>query len=134
MGFYEEMQAMARELLAPDAAGGLGQGTVVLIRTTPGTPNPSEPWVPVTPTTQSETLRAAVSGALPSGQQAQEFADGVTILSTDVKVIAAIPAMEWRMGAGVLSLTIDGRPATIVRARGIPEAGTAAAVEYIARH
>ena len=125
---------MARELLAPDVDGGLGQGSVALVRTTPGTRNPDQSWLPVVPTVESETLRAVVSGALPSGQQAQEYGDGVTVLSTDLKVLAAAPAMGWRLGEGVLSLTIDGRPATIIRVRGIPEAGTAAAVEFIARH
>jgi hypothetical protein len=126
MSFYDDIAAMAAELLAPEADGGLGQGSVVLIRTTPGTPDPEEPWVAVVPTTETETLRAVVSGAA-------KFADGVTILATDLRIVAAVPVMDWRMGSDVLSLTIDGRPATIVRARGIPAAGTPAAIEFIAR-
>lgn len=137
MAFYAEMAAMAADLLKPDAQGGLGQGEIVLIRSTPGTVDEGAPWEPVEPTTEQETLRAAASGALPSGSQAEEYGDGVTILSTDIKVIAAVPAMDWRMtgdDGSVLSMTIDGRPMTIVRVRGIPEAGTTAAVEFIARN
>jgi hypothetical protein len=50
MPFYEDMQQVARDLLAPDTAGGLGQGAITIVRTTPGTPDPAQPWVPVTPT------------------------------------------------------------------------------------
>ena len=49
MPFYDDMAQVARDLLAPDTAGGLGQGAITLVRTTPGTPDPSQPWVPVTP-------------------------------------------------------------------------------------
>jgi hypothetical protein len=126
MAFYDDMAAMAAELLAPEAEGGLGQGTVVLVRTTPGTPDPAQPWLAVSPTVVTETLRAAVSGAA-------KYADGVTILATDLRIVAAVPTMDWRMGSDVLSLTIDGRQATIIQARGIPEAGTPAAIEFIAR-
>ena len=137
MSFYEDMRAMATELLQPDAAGGLGQGEIILTRSVPGTPDPAQPWLPVTPSVISETLSAAAFGALPSGDQAVEFGDGVTILSTDIKVISAIPAMDWRMtgdDGAVLSIAIDGRPMTVVRARGIPEAGLVCAVEFIVRN
>lgn len=127
MGFYDELAAMAKDLLKPDAAGGLGQGVVVLSRTTQGVPDANQPWLPVTPTVATETLLAAVSGA-------EKYADGVTILDTDLKIIAAIPALDWRMATGVvLGLTIDGRAVTILRVRVIPDAGTPAAVEFLAR-
>ena len=127
MGFYSELAAMAKDLLKPDAAGGLGQGVVVLSRTTQGSPDVDQPWLPVTPTIATETLLAAVSGA-------EKYADGVTILDTDLKIIAAIPALDWRMATGVvLGLTIDGRAVTILRVRVIPDAGTPAAVEFLAR-
>lgn len=103
------------------------QGEVVLARTMPGEPDPERPWVEVPPVEQTEVLRAVVSGA-------QEYADGQTVLETDLRIVAAVPALDWRPGNdAVLSLTIDERPLTIVRARGIPEAGTATAVEFIAR-
>ena len=137
MSFYEEMKAMATELLQQDAAGGLGQGEIILTRSIPGMPDPAQPWLPVTPSVTSETLSAAAFGALPSGDQAVEFGDGVTILSTDIKVISAVPAMDWRMtgdDGAVLSVTIDARPMTVVKARGIPEAGVTCAVEFILRN
>lgn len=129
MGFYSDLAAMVQDLLAPDAAGGLGQGTVVLTRRTPGSNFPARPWMPVYPDEESETLRAAVSGA-------QGYADGVTVLATDLRIIAAVPSLNWRPGGedeGVLSLSVDGRQVTIIRVRGIPEAGEPAAVEFIAR-
>lgn len=128
-GFYEAMQAMARDLLKPDTQGGLGQGVVMLTRKTAGVVDPEQPWVAVAPTTTTEQLKAAVSGV------GAKYVDGVTVLATDLRIVAAVPAMEWRMASGdVLAMTIDGRPATIVRVRGIPEAGTPAAIEFIARH
>lgn len=137
MPFYSEMAGMARDLLKPDEQGGLGQGEIVLIRTKPGAVDENEPWKPVEPTVAQETLSAAASGALPSGQQSVEYGDGVTILSTDIKVIAAVPVLDWRMTSAdgsVLSMTIDGRPMTVVRVRGVPEAGTTSAVEFIVRN
>lgn len=127
---YSKMAGVAAKLLAPTSAGGLRQGTVILTRTVPGDPDLSTPWIEVASTTTSETLKAAVSGV------GQAMIDGETILAGDLKVICAVPAMNWRMGGedgGVLTLSIDGRAATIIKVQGIPEAGTPAAVRFIVR-
>lgn len=130
MAFYQEMQDMVRDLLKPDTEGGLGQVTAVLLRTTPGTVDPNAPEIEVTPIEVKETLRAAVSGA-------GKYADGVTILASDFRVVAAVPEMNWQWpiapSRAVLGLELDGRPYQIVSVKGIPAIGTPVAVEFIAR-
>lgn len=130
MPFYDDMQAMVRDLLRPDTLGGLGQLTIVLTRTTPGVVDPNQDWEPVAPTTVSEQLLASASGA-------QAYADGDTVLKTDLRIVSAVPVMNWRPPvageAARLSLTMDGRPVTIVRVKGIPPSGVPTAVEFIAR-
>ncbi len=130
MAFYQEMQDMVRDLLKPDTEGGLGQVTVILVRTIPGAVDPSAPEIEVAPTVVRETLRAAVSGA-------GKYADGVTILSSDFRIVAAIPAMNWLWpvspSRAVLSLELDGQAYQVVSVKGIPAIGIPAAVEFIAR-
>ncbi|MGA0540724.1 hypothetical protein [Neotabrizicola sp. VNH66] len=136
MGLYSGLANMVQNLLAPEAEGGLGQGVVELIRTIPGTQNASDPWIADRPDVILETLRAAVTGA-------EKYADGQMILQSDLRITAAVPAMEWRMGedmapdlmhpGAVLAVRIDGRPLQVIRTRGIPAAGTPAAIEIIAR-
>lgn len=131
MPFYSDMQDMVRDLLVPDTEGGFGQGVVVLTRTSVFI-DPDHDWEESgeRTTSESETLSAAVSGA-------EEYADGDTILATDRRVVAAVPVMNWRPPesgeSARLSLTLDGKPVTIVRIRGIPPVGTPAAIELIAR-
>lgn len=131
MPFYSDMQDMVRDLLKPDAEGGLGQVTIVLTRTTPGAADPDRDWEEVPPAAVvSEQLLAAASGA-------EEYADGDTVLATDRRIVSAVPAMNWRPPesgeSARLSLTLDGKPVTIIRIRGIPPVGTPAAIELIAR-
>ncbi len=59
--FYSEMAKMARDLLAPTSAGGLGQGVITLTRHTT-TPNPNTWEDPISEETVTETLRGAVRG------------------------------------------------------------------------
>lgn len=127
--FYEDMQRMATELLAPSSEGGFGQGSVVLTYQALGQPDPSRPWEPVVnPDPEIQELRAAVTSA-------KKYADGQTILATDVRLVAAVPRINWRLAAGVtIKVEIDGRPPlTVIRSRGLPDAGTPAAIELIAR-
>lgn len=130
MGFYDELAAMAADLLKPDAAGGLGQGAVVLVRVTPGAVNPAEPWVPVAPTTATETLRAAVRGVSKELVGA-EGENGVVIVATDLQVIAAVPVLAYQPGDRI---TIDGAAVNILRVDNIPAAGTRAAIRFIVRN
>lgn len=127
MAFYDEMAAVVAELLAPDA---LGQGTVQLVRVIPGAAG-ANPWDKVTPTTATETLRAAVRGV--SKQFAGMPTDnaGGVVLATDLEVIAAVPSIPYKPGD---RLTIDGAAVTVLRCDNIPAAGTPAAVRFIVRN
>ncbi|MGH2342569.1 hypothetical protein ACRC7T_13925 [Segnochrobactraceae bacterium EtOH-i3] len=118
-GFYDDMASMVAELLAPETAGGLGQGTVTLTRMTAGTPDPTAPWDPVAGTTETVPLLAAVRGA------GRKWVDGETILATDLQAIIAVPAIMPVPGDVV---TRDGDPLTVIRVQRYPEAGTIAAV------
>lgn len=60
MGFYEDMAQTARDLLAPTDAGGLGQGTIALVRYVPGAPS-ANPWdPPATPSREVTVLDGAL--------------------------------------------------------------------------
>lgn len=84
MTFYDDLQQVARDLLAPDTAGGLGQGAITLVRTTPGTPDPAQPWVPVTTTVMSETVNQI------SNTKA-EYVSAGTIVATDLAYVIEAP-------------------------------------------
>lgn len=126
--FYSDLAQMAHELLAPTSQGGLGQGTITLTRTTPGTPDPAEPWKPVEPTTQTETIRGAVRGI--SKELVGTEVGGTVILASDRQVIAAVPTLEYQAGD---VLAVDGVPVHIIQFEKIPAAGTTSAVRFTIR-
>jgi hypothetical protein len=111
MGFYDEMQDMASEMLAQFA-----QGTVTLTREEEIGPGPN-PWDP--PVTY--VLDAAVR------RVAQKYVDGTLIVATDNQVTFAVPAIVPAMTD---TLTIDGVVQVMKDLRPIPAAGTV--VAYIA--
>ena len=78
--FYEDMAQVARDLLDPD--DGLGQGAITLVRTTPGTPDPSQPWVPVTPTVTTEDVNQITKA---------EYISAGTIVQTDLAYVIEAP-------------------------------------------
>lgn len=124
MSFYDEMALVTAELLSSDV---FGQGTVVLSRQSPGVADPLQPWIVVVPAIISETLKAAVSGA-------GKYADGVTVLSTDFRIVAAVPKLDWRMATDTtLTISVDGSILQILQTKGIPAAGTPSAIEIMAR-
>lgn len=126
--FYEEMAAVTAEMLAPTSEGGLGQGTIKLIRFTPGA-DPAEPWMPPTTPTRTElTLKGAAKGV--SEKYIGTQAGGQAIVASDREVIVAPFAGEYDP-ADVLE--IDGQVATVLAVENIPAAGTVAAVRFICR-
>lgn len=125
--FYSEMAAMTRGLLAPTSQGGLGQGEIVLTRKTPGTPGPN-PWDPVEPVTQSETLGGAVSGI--SQQLVGTEMGGAVLLASDRQAVCEVPQMQYQAGD---TLSVDGVPVHIIAFERIPAAGIAAAVKFTIR-
>ncbi len=125
--FYADMADMARGLLAPTSQGGLGQGEIVLTRKTPGTPGPN-PWDPVEPVTQAETLRGAVRGV--SQRLVGTEVGGTVILASDRQAVCAVPALQYQAGD---VLSVDGAPVHIIAFERIPAAGTTSAVKFIIR-
>lgn len=126
--FYSEMNQMARDLLKPTSQGGLGQGEITLSRTTPGTPDEDEPWVPVEPTVTTETLDGAVRGV--DKRLVGTEAGSTVILASDLIAICTVPTMGYTAGD---VLSVDGVPVHIVSVENIPAAGIAAAVRFIIR-
>ncbi len=124
--FYGSMQAMARDLLAPTSAGGLGQGTLMLTRRT--RIPPANEWEDPAWAAQSETLRGAMSGV--SKEWIGVEAGGAIIVASDRQAICAVPAMEYAPGD---VLSVDGKPVTVLRVDNIPAAGTPAAVRFLIR-
>lgn len=146
-GFYDEMADMARELLAPESAGGLGQGLITVIRTEQSEPPPDwptwEPWEGIE-TTKTYLLRGAVSGV------SKELVDGITILASDQMLICA----DWMALISTQAgdedpntsntevpfdlavpdvVNVDGMPFTTLQRVPIPGAGVKAAHKFIIR-
>lgn len=128
MAFYDDMAKMARELLAPDTQGGLGQGSITLTRSTPGTPDPAEPWKPVAPTPQTATIRGAVRGI--SKELVGTEVGGTVLLASDRQAICEVPSIEYTAGD---VLAVDGVPVHVIAVEKIPAAGTVSAVRFIIR-
>lgn len=124
---YTRLQGTTRRLVRPAAQGGLGQGTIVLTRKTPGTPGPN-PWDPVEPVTQAETLRGAVRGV--SQRLVGTEMGGTVILASDRQAICEVPQMQYQAGD---TLSVDGVPVHIIAFERIPAAGIAAAVKFTIR-
>lgn len=100
-------------------------GTVTLTRTTPGTPDPSTPWIPGTPTTAVYTLDAVVKGV------AADYVDETTILASDLMVVASPKATLAGAPAGIVPLMqdvlhIDGAEKAIKKIEPAPASGQAA--------
>lgn len=126
--FYSDLATMARDLLAPTSVGGLGQGTLVLTSITPGTPDPLEPWKPVTPQTTTQTLRGAVKGV--SSKLIGVEVGGTVIVSTDREAITEVPNIAYKAGD---LFSVDGKEVRVISVQPIPSAGTVSAVRWIIR-
>ncbi len=145
--FYDEMADMARELLASEADGGLGQGVITVERIEQERMPPDwptwEPWEGVE-TTKTYLLRGAVSGV------SKELVDGTTILASDQMLICADWMALISTQAGddepVTSnavvpfdlavpevVNVDGLPVTTLQRVPIPGAGVKAAHKFIIR-
>jgi hypothetical protein len=106
---YERMQQTATRLLDR-----FQQGTVQLVRVTPGTPDPATPWEPAAPTQTTYDLKATVT------REHQRYENGVLIVETGDMVMFAVPEVT-----PVLSdkLVIDGALRSITNLTPIPAAG-----------
>ena len=124
---YSRTAAVSARLLAPTSEGGLGQGVVILTRVTPGVPGPN-PWDPVTPTTQTETLRAAVRGV--DRRLVGTSVGDAVILASDRQVICSPPVLEYQPGD---TIAVDGVPVHMISVENLPAAGTRSAVKFLIR-
>lgn len=129
MSFYSDMAAVAAELLAPESQGGLGQGSIVLVRYTPAAAG-ANPWdAPGAPTPTRTTLAGVVSG-VSKELVGTPVADGTAIVATDLQVIVAPWGGSYDPGD---VLELDGTPVIVLKVQNIPAVGTVAAVKFIAR-
>lgn len=94
------MAGVVRGLLAPDSAGGLGQGTMQLVRVVPGVPDPATPWIPAVPS-------ELVADVDQIGEEKAEYVQGGTVVITDRALMITPPA------------GMTPKPGDVVRARGV---------------
>lgn len=128
MAFYDEMAAMVRDLTKPDSQGGLGQGSLAIIRLVPGAQDPAKPWEPVSPTEQVEPIQGAVRGV--SSRLVGTEVNGVVLNISDRIAITEVPKIPYTAGD---KLSVDGKIVTVLHVENIPAAGTTAAVRFIIR-
>ena len=102
--------------------GNAAQGTIEIGRAvnTAGANSWDAPSVDVT----YETVRGIVRGV------SQQYVDGVTVLMTDLMVVATIDDYEPLPGD---LMRVDGRVVTVVKQKQIPGAGIIAAWRFIVR-
>ena len=119
MGFYDEIQDVASEVLAEFAQG------VVTVTRPGGTIPGKNPWDPeIVVEEQVFTLSATVAAI------GDEFIDGTTILATDRMVTAAAFGDVPQVGD---ELAIDGKVVSIVKQMRVPAAGTLIVWRWIVR-
>lgn len=127
--FYDDMRQVTIDLLAPTNEGGLGQGTIKLVRIVPGTLGP-DPWSPpAAPTRQVTPLNGAARGV---GKEmiGAPVENGGQIIATDLQVIVAPWGGAYEAGQ---VLELDGTPVTILKIENIPAVGTVAAIRFVVR-
>jgi hypothetical protein len=115
MGFYDDMADMVQEMLLPDEEGGLGQGTVKLLRVTRAAPDPSTPWIPGAEATTTYPLKASVK------RLHQRYENGVLIVETGDMVTFAVPEV---VPAVTDRIVTDGAERAITNLTPVPSAGT----------
>ena len=117
MGFYDDMQD-----IASDVIGEFEQGTVGYVTLTPVAG--ATPDAPGTPTETVTTINATVSPVW------TKHVDGTHVVVTDKMVVTPAGVVTPDMDDQV---RIDGVDHKIVRIRNIPEAGTAVVHHIIVR-
>lgn len=114
---YQRMANTAKRLLTDNNQGKIEIGRAV---NTAGGNSWDAPSVSVT----YETVRGIVRGV------SQQYVDGITVLSTDLMIMATID--DYAPLPGDL-MRIDGRVVTVVKQEQIPGAGIIAAWRFIVR-
>lgn len=128
--FFDDMAAMARDILKPSDQGGLGakSGSIAYLRANPVTP-PTNPWDPPAPTSWTELdVRAQAFGI--SKELVGTMIENTALVATDLYVICErIP--DGYKPTDIIE--IDGKDVTILGVQRIPAAGIASAVKFFVR-
>jgi hypothetical protein len=114
---YQRMAATAKRLLTDNAQGSVSIGRAV---TTAG----ANSWDAPTTSVSWAGVKAVVRGV------SAQFVDGVTVLATDLQVVAYIG--DYTPLPGDLMM-IDGLHVTVINQQKIPDAGIIAAWRFIVR-
>lgn len=135
MTLYDEFQTVARDMLGGD----FDQGTVHLLKVTPGTPGANE-WEPVADSTSKYLLRSV------SRDVEQKYVDGSSIRSSDLQCTAsAVMTLVEVDDVEVTNeektpdvevgdvLVVDGEGHKILRVIRVPRAGTCVVWKIFAR-
>lgn len=126
---YTRMADVSKRMLRPASEGGMGQGSIVLVKYVPGPP-PAQLWEPPSPPVPQRTpLRGAVRGV---GKELIGTAadNGTVIEAGDLQVIVA----PWGGNADPEDvLELDGEAATVMSVQNIPAIGIPSAVRLIVR-
>lgn len=127
--FYDEMAGVVREMLAPTSEGGLGQGSIQIVRYVPGPP-PANEWDPPAQPERDITVLDGAAGGVDKELVGAPVETGGKIVATDKMVIVA----PW---GGVYDpadvLEIDDKPVTVLKVENIPAAGTVCLVRFLVR-
>ena len=126
---YERMQATAKRLLAPTSEGGLGQGSIELIRYIEGAA-PANPWEPPVPPLREITVLDGVARGVGKELIGAPVETGGQIEATDLTVIVAPWGGTYEPGD---VLEVDDKPVTILKIENIPAAGTVCVIRFVVR-
>jgi len=129
MGFYEDMAQVARDLLAPTDEGGLGQGSIALVRFVSGAPG-TNPWDPPSAPTRQVTVLNGAARGVSKELIGAPVETGGQIVATDLQVIVAPWGGTYEPGQ---VLELDSNPVTILKIDNIPAAGPVCAIRFVVR-
>jgi hypothetical protein len=126
---YTRLRATAQRLLAPTSEGGLGQGTIELVRYLSDA-EPANPWDPPAPPSRDITVLDGVARGVGKELVGASVENGGQIAATDLQVIVAPWIGSYELGD---VLEIDGSPVTVLKAENVPAAGTVCVVRFVVR-
>lgn len=125
MAFYKQMRGISTDLLTR-----FNQGSLALVKITPGTGPAHNPGPPVRQ--PPRVIKGAASAAYSVRGGSKSYRDGTMVLVGDIKVVVA--PLTGVDPAPSDKITIDGKEYNIVQFDKIPEPGvTVAWVFYVRR-
>ncbi len=127
--FYADMRQTAIDLLSPTSEGGLGQGTIELVRYLDGPP-PANPWDPPASPEREITVLDGVARGVGKDLIGAPVENGGQIVATDLTVIVAPWGGAYEPADVLL---VDDDPVTILKVENIPAAGTVCAIKFVVR-